>query len=103
MRHEVEAGNLSFVNDSVSNPEDDSVTVENVQNVNSRLGEPDVPDRLRRERWKGQAKSLVQCSERVLGNVDVAVLCQFAKNVQMTRAVNYFKSCDRRPSGGTFF
>jgi hypothetical protein len=38
VRREVEADNSSLVYDAVADREDDTVIVENVENVNSRLG-----------------------------------------------------------------
>jgi hypothetical protein len=47
VRHEVEAGNSSLIDNSVSDPEDDGVVVEDIENVNSRLGQSGIPDRFR--------------------------------------------------------
>jgi hypothetical protein len=51
VRHEIKAGNSSLIDNSISDPEDDSVIVENVENVNSSLGQSDIPDRVRGDCW----------------------------------------------------
>jgi len=43
---EVESRDLSVVADSVFDTQDDGAIVEDVENVNSRLGQSDFPDRL---------------------------------------------------------